>query len=187
MLIRKFVKFGVFIILAAQGSGLLLGQELRASSNDKISMDGDVQKIASQIASCPAWDRIESENVAVRKKIEKCLEAISRNDIVLIRQAIALLFEKNPLDSALWSRVFLLNRYLFAVPEKSPIDGSLFGGWAGVIVENGRVNRLWPFSIDAQNKITLIGDFEGYYGDAYKGLEEFDYFRKKYGLRDERK
>jgi hypothetical protein len=82
-----------------------------------------------------------------------------------------------------WSRVFLLNRYLFQAPEKSPIDEQLFGGWAGTPIENGMVNRLWPFAYDSQNKLQLARDFEGYFGNGYRGLDEFDYFQKTFGLR----
>ena len=101
----------------------------------------------------------------------------------MIRKAIVLIFSTHPQDTSLWSRVFLLNRYLFQVPEISPIDGHLFGGWAGTPVENGMVNRLWPFSYDGQNRLQLVGEFEGYYGPPYRGLDEFDYFQKKFGLR----
>jgi hypothetical protein len=113
----------------------------------------------------------------------KCLELISENDITLIREAIVRLFSKYSQNTSLWSRVFILNRYLFQVPENSPIDEHLFGGWAGTPIENGMVNRLWPFSYDSQNRLQLVGEFEGGYGNGYRGLDEFDYFHKKFGLR----
>jgi hypothetical protein len=156
-----------------------------STQKDKVSVGNrEVEVIASQILSCPAWDEIEKGYIKkVESKITKCLALVSEHDITILRKALVILFSQYPQDTSLWSRVFLLNRYLFRVPEKSPIDGNLFGGWAGVPIENGLVNRLWPFSYDGQNNLQLVGEFEGYFGNSYRGVDEFDYFQRKFGPR----
>jgi hypothetical protein len=42
---------------------------------------------------------------------------------------------------------------------------------------------LAPLSVGKDGGLTLTGEFRMYLGPSYRPLEEFDYFRKKYGLR----
>ena len=172
------------ILVTSQTERTIYAQNHNRPSKDIVSVENrDVEAIISQILSCPAWDELEKGDVKTKDKIMKSLVLISENDITMIRAAVVLSCSKYPQSTSLWSRIFLLNRYLFQVPEKSPVDGKLFGGWAGTPIENGVVNRLWPFSYNSQNELQLTGDFEGYYGNGYKGVEEFDYFQKTFGLR----
>jgi hypothetical protein len=163
----------------------VLAQNLSKPSKSIVSVGNkDAEVIASQVLSCPAWDEIENGGInEVQGKIMECLSAVSEHDITLIREAVALLYRQHSQNTSLWSRIFLLNRYLFLVPETSLVDGQLFGGWEGTPIENGMVNRLWPFSYDSQNNLQLTGEFKGYFGQGYMGLDEFDYFLKTFGLR----
>lgn len=179
----KLLFYVAFVLLCADR--MIMGQssnKIDRGNHEKEYSDIDI--ISSQILSCPPWDEIEKGYIKkVESKILKDLSIIAENDIDKIRQALVYLFKKYPRNTALWSRVFLLNRYIFLVPEQSPVDDKLFGGWVGTPVKNDMVNRLWPFSYDSQGKLMLVGEFEGYLGPPYLGLYEFDYFRKKYSLR----
>lgn len=143
----------------------------------------DVNNVISQIMACPAWSEASKRDIKTKENILQCLELISRNNNNVIRKAIESLFLKYPNDTSVWSRIFLLNRYIFQVPTDSPIDDNLFGGWVGIPIHNQKVNRLWPFSVDNNNNLILVGVFEGYFGNGYRGLDEFDYFLRKYGIR----
>jgi hypothetical protein len=143
-----------------------------------------VEKIISQIHSCPSWSDIERGGIMkVESRLMDSLAKVSENDIAMIREAIRILFSNPQQDTAMWAKVFILNRYLFQVPEESPIDDKLFGGWAGVQVNNGKVNRLWPLSHEVEGRLRIVGEFEGYFGNGYQGLDEFDYFQRTFGLR----
>ncbi len=81
------------------------------------------------------------------------------------------------------SKLFVLNRLIFAVPSSVPTSKvRLFGGWAGV-PHNATVNMLWPWVETGPGELRLVGVFTGYEGDVYNGTVEFNYFLKKYGLR----
>src|SRR5262249_55725407 len=156
-----------------------------ASSIKYIDQGSDkVEVIVSQILDCPVWNEYDENDLKKKEsQIMKCLAKVADNDIVLIRSAVDLVFKKHDRDSSVDAQVFLLNWYLFQVPEKSPIEDVLFGGWVGREVSQGKVNRLWPFSYDIQGGLRLTGSFQGYFGNGYRGLDEFDYFQKKFGLR----
>lgn len=182
---KKIVLLSLAIVIIIQIEISVSAQPPGRYSKDAIVVeDKDAEVIVSQIFSCPAWDEVERGAIKkVESKIMECLALVSENNVIMIRKAIVLMFSKHTQGTALWSRVFLLNRYLFRVPEKSPIDEHLFGGWVGTPVGEGMVNRLWPFSYDSQKDLQLVGEFEGYFGHGYKGLDEFDYFHRKFGLR----
>lgn len=81
------------------------------------------------------------------------------------------------------SKVFLLNRFIFRVPESEAQDVRFFGGWYGVPFTNGVANLMWPLGYTDQGTITIKGGYGGYAGPPYRGVEEFDFFAKRYGRR----
>jgi hypothetical protein len=81
------------------------------------------------------------------------------------------------------SRLYVLSRYIFNVPERAKFDSPTFGGWMGVPHNSEEINLLWPLSYDQQGNLALTGQFGGYMGDDYLAIQEFDYFRSAYGAR----
>ncbi len=182
MQVKRFFLSSIFVMFAIEAAFAISAQNTVSIAKQNMK-EKDMDIVLSEILSCPAWDKIERGNDVMKNKLMECLALIARNEVGKVREAIAILLKKHPQDSSAWSKTFLINRYLFRVPDKSPIDNNLFGGWAGVSIENGMVNRLWPFSYNSQGKLQLVGEFEGYYGNEYRGIDEFDYFQKKFGLR----
>ena len=117
-----------------------------------------------------------------------CLRKISACDIGDIRAAVEQYVDTNTKSGSQnlgnLSKVFLLNRYLFNVPQLVSIDSPLFGAWRNPI-QDGQLDLLWPFSLKPDGQLELSGMFSGYTGEAYRPMEEFDYFFKKYGLRNQ--
>jgi len=145
--------------------------------------DNAVEYITVLIRHCPDWAEVEPGNKQSKDLILASLQNISNYDWRLIRKAIVKLINDHPSDTALWSRFFLLNRYIFDVPEKSEYNNQLFGGLAGVPIESGMINWLWPFSYDVNGDIQLVGKFEGYFGGHYQAVEEFDFFQDTFGVK----
>ncbi|WP_254507626.1 hypothetical protein [Anatilimnocola floriformis] len=81
-------------------------------------------------------------------------------------------------------RIYVLLRYYFDIPEyESSKKVEYFGGWLGVPQKSDQVNLLWPLKREKNGQVTLHGRFQGYMGDRYDALGEFDFFNKKYGRR----
>jgi hypothetical protein len=145
--------------------------------------DNDVEYIIVLIRTCPDWAEVEPGDQISKDQILGSLINISNYDWRLIRRAIVKLINDHPSDTSLWNRFFLLNRFLFDVPEKREHNNQLFGGLAGVPIENGVINWLWPFSYDANGDIQLAGEFEGYSRDPYQAVQEFDFFQDTFGFK----
>src|SRR5262245_33841545 len=91
------------------------------------SKNEDAEFISTLILSLPVWSELEKGDVKkIEGRILEKLDLISNNNILSIREAIKKLVEKYPYETSVWSQIFLLNRYLFRVPEDSPIDDRLF-------------------------------------------------------------
>lgn len=152
--------------------------------NSKIQ---SIRKIYNLLDSCPAWNRMGSQNDESFNSILKQLDEISKFDAALVRIAIVNYTEKNlkgrMTDIDCYARIFLLNRYIFNVPDKLIKSKRPFGGWAGIPMSDDGVNWLWPFSLDKENKLVLTGKYLGFFGPDYQFLEEFDYLHKTFGIR----
>jgi hypothetical protein len=71
------------------------------------------------------------------------------------------------------SRLFLVNRYVLAIPERIPPRLNVaFGGW--IMPRSESVSSIWPFSM-RQGKLQLTEQFWGYAGSSYDALGEFDH------------
>lgn len=138
----------------------------------------------------PPWSRITATNSDPdsRVKILSELEVVNRQDTQDLRQAVNLYWTReviskpsDELEAA--SRLFVLNRYVFNVPEWIPQGSKGYGVWKGVPVQDGNINLMWPLSL-REGHIDLLGNYAGYWGPPYLGLDEFDDFTSRYGRRN---
>jgi hypothetical protein len=147
--------------------------------------DATINRVVRTLETCPAWTSASDD--LSRKRILVCLESISKNDLNVVRMAmeryIRIKMKRNSYDVDSMSRLYLLNRYIFDVPEKAEFSRPTFGGWMGVPHSSQEINLLWPLSFDRNGKLALTGRFAGYLGDDYLALEEFDHFQQTYGER----
>jgi len=89
------------------------------------------------------------------------------------------------------SKVYLLFRVMFALPEHAPARELFgFGWWVQMEFpdetpnnKDGTVNLAWPISWN-NGKPLLVSGFQGYQGPPYDAVAEFDYLLKHYKYRD---
>lgn len=89
------------------------------------------------------------------------------------------------------SKVYLLFRVMFALPEHAPAKEQFGFGWwiqtefpdESPINKDGTVNLAWPISWN-NGRPHLISGFQGYEGPPYRAAPEFDYLMKHYKYRD---
>jgi hypothetical protein len=61
-----------------------------------------------------------------------------------------------------------------------------FGGWLGVPADPESIDELWPLGKGPGGRLVIIAPYRGYNGPPHLGLQEFDFFRGRYGLRKAR-
>lgn len=84
------------------------------------------------------------------------------------------------------SKLFVLLRILFDIPEKGPIvERRSFKGWTNWPKADlqGDVNLLWPV-VWNNGEPYLEAKYEGSEGIPYNAVAEFEYFKSKYGFRE---
>lgn len=117
----------------------------------------------------------------------KICSNICRQDKKEVRQFIKKFLKKkgNEINLADLGKIYILNRLYFDLPSKERLDKArFFGGWIGVPVFNEKeVNILWPLSKNKDGSIFIEYPFEGYLGEAYQALEEFDWMERNYKKR----
>ena len=152
---------------------------------------------SKDLLSVPLWTRLPSDKEYTHEKnlflaLNKANE-MSVNEIrMAIQEMLASVDNKNSkinddgFNEAfdVWCKIFVLNRYYANVPEWESLDNlEGFGGWLGIPRTKGKVNMLFPLAISESGNFYLAGRLYGFMGPDYRGLEEFDYLIKKYGVR----
>lgn len=87
-----------------------------------------------------------------------------------------------------WSKIYILNRVAFEVPNKYSKKargnhGIFFGGWGGVPTSRNFANIRWPVDYRPDGKAEIVGSFGGYMGDSYLAVAEFDFFAEQFPRR----
>ena len=142
----------------------------------------------------PAWTTVDSDTVETyplddMEQIACLLLKQSERDrrcMIAVYNAYARIRADHISHS---SKLYLLLRLLFDVPEEYPADAArFFGGWVGLedprrtLPESETVNLLWPLGYQDQ-QLVLKGTFWLYFGLPYNGLGEYDYFVSRFLLR----
>lgn len=85
-----------------------------------------------------------------------------------------------------WSKVFLLLRVMFLLPEaEDPSHACFFGGWVipwRVSKIESEVNLGWPVLWEG-NTPKLVSEFNGYKGPPYRGEDEYMYYLNTFPFR----
>jgi hypothetical protein len=143
------------------------------------------------LADMPSWSALQPEDVAVPrgdrwKQTEAVLAELSRFDTDVLRAAVeSVAVSDDSMSTA--GKLFLLNRYLFAIPPRlSADDLPRFGGsWRSPGHPSpSPIGALWPFAVDRTGGLRLAHEFKGFKGNPYRPLEEFDYLSARFGRRE---
>lgn len=156
--------------------------------NSSEALSNEVEVLVEQISSMPAWSDLSSDNDEDRRQVIEILQAIARAPAEIIRQAVEAYIEQTAraeagYDVSAMSRLYVLNRFLFNVPDKVELGRPRFGSFFGIPSEGNTVNELWPLSKGVDGKFVLDGQFGGYFGESYLAVQEFDHFNNEYGPR----
>jgi hypothetical protein len=156
------------------------------TNRETVSPGMSAQEVLKTLESCPAW----SDANAGTNEILTRLIPLSKQDTAVLRasvdQFVAKCHSENRYDIGNMSKLFVLNRVLFAVPAKEKFSGPFFGGWEGVPHDEREMNMMWPMSQSNDGELQLTGKYSGYSGDRYLAVQEFDHFLAKYGRRQMR-
>jgi hypothetical protein len=141
-----------------------------------------IETVVELLQSCPAWSAPGSDPKVIVAHLNPlaCLSTPALR--AGIEQFVARCTTDKRYDIANMSKPFILNRLLFALPDKEAADVQYFGGWERPLNDTSR-DPMWPVSLGADNKLLLTGNYTGYSGHRYLAVQEFDYFLRKYGRR----
>jgi hypothetical protein len=142
----------------------------------------DPHSIAQLLRHCPDWTKLNDEP-SQKVKLVNSLAEFQQSETTIIRAGLTeYLSDKELHNVSGLSRVFLLNRFIFDVPQFASLEEPSFGSWRNPVKGN-EVEIRWPFSKGTNGELRLSGRFEGYTGESPGVLDEFDYFAKRYGRR----
>lgn len=123
------------------------------------------------------------------KRLLAAAEGIRDSDPEAVERAIAKFIKKTARrddNVQQWSKVFLLLRVMFELPEDAPqSDAKFFGGWLipnRVQKVEGSVNLAWPIEWNNGDP-RLVAPYSGYQGTGYLAQFEYAYYLKKYPFR----
>lgn len=141
--------------------------------------------LITALENSPAWSDLEGEGDAT--KLLVACETIADYDTAKIRSAVQTLMRDRSGTTGDYiskiSRLYVLNRFLFDVPEFISNDEyEVFGYWNSP-TRGDIVNVLWPLSVDSDGSLALTGRHGAFFGPGYDALGEFDYFHKRFGRR----
>lgn len=139
--------------------------------------------------SLPAWSDLAQDATEDRRAFLAGIAELQHRDTQILRDVVRgyrMRQEASPggYDVAAMSRLYVLNRVLFDVPERVDVPMRRFGSFTGVPVRDGSVDELWPLSVGASGNLELPGRFQGYFGESYLAVEEFDYFAETFQRRE---
>jgi hypothetical protein len=148
-----------------------------------------VNEALKLIESCPYWNQLAATDLTGAREIIHTLEKLNNYSSTVLRLAIVKFQEshfaingRKTFDD--WTKLFLINRYIFNVPEwENSERARTYGGFFPIPRENGKVNVMWPLAINRSGEVELIGQSVGYLGDRFLAVEEFDFFLQEHGRR----
>ena len=143
--------------------------------------DSPSKQVLGLLSGCPSW---ESNDNFSYDRIIAIMKQVAKHDTDTIRKALTDYIALAKESCVNWEGVvFILNRFLFNIPEWRSVDDQHFGCWRGVPWESELVRELWPLNIGPDGELYIVDSFHGYMGPTYRGLEEFDYFSFTFGRR----
>jgi hypothetical protein len=145
--------------------------------------DPTVALILARLASAPSWSEARgASGERDRQRLALVAESIAHFPVAQIRVAADVYSEearsKEPIDMAALSKLFVLNRYVFAIPPDKA--GAFPSCW-----DAPSDNELWPVS-QKDLKLALTGTFRGFAGD-YWPVAELNTLNQEYGPRNARR
>ena len=144
------------------------------------------QEIMDAIGAIAPWD---TENYREWDLLIRTAKELQRCDPIVVQKAIKEFIAKSMWcddSDQQWSKIFLLLRVMFDLPEAvSPQKACFFGGWMipwRASEVEGNANLAWPMRWRS-GKPELVACFTGYKGPPYQAEEEYRYYLESYPFR----
>lgn len=147
-------------------------------------------EVADQLEALAPWSEVPAGDESGLRAIEEAVAPFAAFPADAVIGGVAEFVGRREssdagFDVAAMSKPFVVNRFVFAVPDRVPVAARQgFGSFAGVPVIGDVVDELWPWHLDEDGALRLRGHFRGYVGETYLAVEEARYFSATYGLRD---
>jgi hypothetical protein len=146
-----------------------------------------VAEVVRLFQEMPVWILVAREDEEQINRIMAILEKIRAYPLDTIRLAMQD-FEKHSQTTGDDDKLYLVNKYLFDLPEKFPREEARF--FRGYVIDifsldkpSESVNLMWPFSWGPDGMPRLTGFPVLLLGPPYDALGAFDYYREKFGPR----
>jgi hypothetical protein len=151
-----------------------------ASADDSV----DPKELAAAIQQLPPWPyRGQSEATDLSKYLVVAAVAQRSTDDIFLK-ALGQYFEMTDFKDDEDSKVFLLLRVVFDVPEDAPaselVPSKGWVNWPEPV--DGRVSIAWPLSFKGE-EVRLVAYSVGSMGPSYNWPGEYNRFRTKYRFR----
>jgi hypothetical protein len=177
----------LFLLVAVTSCG---SHRPTASTSSPVIAKDRSDEVYRLIVGTPSWTLIQTaypNQLQDRREILRKLKEIDQFDTASIRRA----FERMELDPDVYDHQFetmyLINRYIFKVPEWAQRDDMFVVEVAGRHRKGKLVNASYPLSIDSQKQLILTGQCpRERYGPPYPALYDFDFLNNKFGRRHNR-
>jgi hypothetical protein len=142
-------------------------------------------KIEELLEKVPPWADLLVNDTDGRGESMRLLNQINDYRLPEIEEGVRRYCAKvAPTDVRALSTIYVLNRFLFNVPDVLRPDQFLaFGGWGDIPKVDGGFSGIWPLSRDKNYRFVLTGQIHLYTGAPYDALGEFAYFKQHYGRR----
>jgi hypothetical protein len=146
-----------------------------------------VSRLLAAFRSLPPWSAADPEPAGWLRYQEAARLAQTANPAELDKALVEFLNEaEGAVGSANESRLFLLSRFVFDLPVRTPAEQRrVFKGWTNWPEPDSEnmVNLGWPVRFGPGGP-SLLAAYEGSEGPRYGAVEEFRYLQEHFGLRN---
>lgn len=145
------------------------------------------EEVKERLAEMPAWADVtvgDAQGLAAVERETRTIAASGTDTVMAgLSDFVRSRLRAKTFGVSEMSKVFVLNRLLFAVPDRAVRDQPRFGAFVGIPVHGDFVDDLWPWRPTGDGGLTLEGYFKGYSGEVFQAIEEAESFLRRYGPR----
>jgi len=186
---KKIILYLIFITLLTGGNG----QEVRQTNVSQSKIDTDMKNIIETLQQTQSWLDLGKDDDVARAKITATYIQLSHYDNDTIRATLVKIESEYSFGDLfqMGAKIFAWLRIIFNVPpgycsdevaKASVVSGRCFPA----PVKDGRVDMLWPYTLDDNGNLILVKPEHGvfiYSGSPYSPTKDFDFMVKFYERR----
>jgi hypothetical protein len=176
--------------LLAAASACLLWNAALLTSEEAAAAPVTAPALVKMFVDLDPWSHTQDYSAAAWKKAVRVALVVQKTNPQTVGQALdsfIALARKQPFngDSEFESRVFILMRVVFDLPENAPASQRFsFKGWinGGAMVNGATANLAWPIAWTGHAGL-LLAHYEGSEGKQYEAKAEYNYMRSHFPFR----